>query len=76
LLNDMNGFHVKAEHVLAALGGCCGRVFGEGNVAGGTGMICYEFKGAPGILTPAAAEIRAVGRSPLLCRRTSDAVTN
>ena len=44
VLNDINGFHVKPEHVFAALDGAqAGRV-AEGNVGGGTGMICYGFK--------------------------------
>jgi L-aminopeptidase/D-esterase-like protein len=43
-LNDINGFHVKPEHVFAALDGAkTGRV-PEGNVGGGTGMQCYGFK--------------------------------
>jgi D-aminopeptidase len=47
-LNDINGFHVKAEHVDAALGGAVGGPVAEGNVGGGTGMVCYEFKGGIG----------------------------
>src|SRR5262245_48965944 len=43
-LNDINGFHVKAEHVFAALDGASGGPVREGNVGGGTGMICYGFK--------------------------------
>ncbi len=43
-LNDINGFHVKAEHVFAALDGAHGGAIAEGNVGGGTGMICHEFK--------------------------------
>src|SRR5262245_22869619 len=43
-LNDINGFHVKPEHVFAALDGARGGPVDEGNVGGGTGMICYEFK--------------------------------
>ena len=43
-LNDINGFHVKPEHVFAALDGARGGRVDEGNVGGGTGMICYEFK--------------------------------
>jgi len=43
-LNDINGFHVKPEHVFAALDGARGGPVAEGNVGGGTGMICYEFK--------------------------------
>ncbi|MDP6474087.1 MAG: P1 family peptidase [Alphaproteobacteria bacterium] len=47
-LNDMNGFHVREEHVMAALDGATGGPLQEGNVGGGTGMICYEFKGGTG----------------------------
>ncbi len=43
-LNDINGFHVKTEHVDAALDGADGGPVAEGNVGGGTGMVCYEFK--------------------------------
>ncbi len=48
-LNDINGFHVKPEHALAALDGARpGVVPREGNVGGGTGMICHGFKGGIG----------------------------
>ncbi len=47
-LNDMNQFHVEPEHVLAALNSAQGGPLPEGNVGGGTGMICYEFKGGTG----------------------------
>ncbi|MDA1356902.1 MAG: P1 family peptidase [Proteobacteria bacterium] len=47
-LNDMNGFHVRHEHVIAALDGAKGGPLAEGSVGGGTGMICYEFKGGTG----------------------------
>lgn len=47
-LNDINGFHVKAEHVFAALDGAAGGPVPEGNVGGGTGMRCHEFKGGIG----------------------------
>lgn len=43
-LNDINGFHVKPEHVFAALDGAHDGAIAEGNVGGGTGMICHEFK--------------------------------
>src|SRR5262245_25153268 len=43
-LNDINGFHVKPEHVFAALDGARGGAVAEGNVGGGTGMRCYGFK--------------------------------
>jgi L-aminopeptidase/D-esterase-like protein len=44
VLNDINGFHVKAEHVFAALDNATSGPVPEGNVGGGTGMICYQFK--------------------------------
>jgi D-aminopeptidase len=47
-LNDMNGFHIKAEHVWQALEQAAGGAIEEGNVGGGTGMLCYEFKGGTG----------------------------
>ena len=47
-LNDINGFHVKPEHVFAALEGARGGNVAEGSVGGGTGMVCYEFKGGIG----------------------------
>jgi D-aminopeptidase len=43
-LNDINGFHVKPEHVFAALDGARGGAVAEGNVGGGTAMSCYGFK--------------------------------
>ena len=47
-LNDINGFHVKPEHVFHAIDGAHGGRVEEGNVGGGTGMICYGFKGGIG----------------------------
>src|SRR5580700_10715283 len=47
-LNDMNGFHVKPEHAFHALDTAHGGPIEEGNVGGGTGMICNEFKGGIG----------------------------
>jgi D-aminopeptidase len=47
-LNDTNGFHVKAEDVFRALDSAHGGAIEEGSVGGGTGMICYEFKGGNG----------------------------
>ena len=47
-LNDINGFHVKPEHALHALDTAHGGAVEEGNVGGGTGMICNEFKGGIG----------------------------
>jgi D-aminopeptidase len=48
LLNDMNGFHVRAEHVVAALAAATGGPVAEGGVGGGTGSVCHEFKGGIG----------------------------
>ena len=45
-LNDINGFHVRQEHVFAALANAHSGLVEEGNVGGGTGMVCYRFKGA------------------------------
>ncbi len=47
-LNDINGFHVKAEDVAHALDTAQSGPVAEGSVGGGTGMICYEFKGGTG----------------------------
>jgi len=47
-LNDINGFHVKAEDADAAMRDAHGGPIAEGNVGGGTGMICFEFKGGTG----------------------------
>jgi D-aminopeptidase len=47
-LNDINGFHLTAEHVFAALAAADDGPVPEGNVGGGTGMICHEFKGGTG----------------------------
>lgn len=47
-LNDVNGFHVKPEDAFHALDTASGGPVPEGNVGGGTGMICNEFKGGIG----------------------------
>lgn len=47
-LNDMNGFHVKPEDAFHALDSAHGGRVEEGNVGGGTGMVCNEFKGGIG----------------------------
>jgi L-aminopeptidase/D-esterase-like protein len=47
-LNDINGFFVKPEHVREALENAVSGSIEEGNVGGGTGMLCYEFKGGSG----------------------------
>ena len=66
-LNDINGFHVKPENVWHALDSAHGGALEEGSVGGGTGMICYEFKGGDGTASR-KVEIRPEGadknRSP------------
>jgi L-aminopeptidase/D-esterase-like protein len=47
-LNDIYGFHVKAEHVLEAINNAASGKIAEGNVGGGTGMMCLGFKGGTG----------------------------
>ncbi|HLY17861.1 MAG TPA: P1 family peptidase [Bryobacteraceae bacterium] len=47
-LNDVNGFHVREADVFAALESAKGGPVTEGNVGGGTGMVCYGFKGGIG----------------------------
>ncbi len=47
-LNDINGFHVKAEHALSAIESAKTGPVAEGNVGGGTGMVCFQFKGGTG----------------------------
>jgi D-aminopeptidase len=55
-LNDINGFHVKKEHVFQVLDNARGGAVAEGNVGGGTGMVAHRFKGGIGtssrVLTP------------------------
>jgi D-aminopeptidase len=47
-LNDINGMHVRPEHLLAALDSAATGPVPEGGVGGGTGMICHDFKGGTG----------------------------
>ena len=47
-LNDVNGHHVTEEAAVAALESATSGPVEEGSVGGGTGMICYEFKGGNG----------------------------
>ena len=47
-LNDINGFHVTQEHVFARARQRARRPVAEGNVGGGTGMMCHGFKGGIG----------------------------
>jgi L-aminopeptidase/D-esterase-like protein len=48
LLNDIKGQHVTAQDALDALNSATGGAIEEGNVGGGTGMICHGFKGGTG----------------------------
>jgi D-aminopeptidase len=57
-LNDINGFHVTAEHTLAALDSARDGPVEFGSVGGGTGMICYDFKGGNG----SASRVVSIGR--------------
>jgi L-aminopeptidase/D-esterase-like protein len=58
-LNDINGRHVAPEHAVAALDAAISGPVLEGNVGGGTGMNCYEFKGGTGT----ASRLVAIGAS-------------
>jgi L-aminopeptidase/D-esterase-like protein len=55
-LNDINGFHVRAAHAIAALDGASRGPVAEGNVGGGTGMVCHQFKGGIGTASRVLAE--------------------
>ena len=55
-LNDVNGFHVTPQDAIHALDSARSGPVAEGNVGGGTGMICYEFKGGIGT---ASRQLRA-----------------
>src|SRR5947207_6376470 len=63
-LNDINGFHVKAEHIAQALDSAHGGAIEEGSVGGGTGMICYEFKGGSGTASRVVSVAVAGGGNP------------
>ena len=47
-LNDINGFHVRKEHVFAAIESASSGPVSEGSIGGGTGMVCNSFKGGIG----------------------------
>ena len=67
-LNDVDGFHVKPEHVAHAIETAHGGAIEEGSVGGGTGVICYEFKGGMGtssrVVPVVAVSDRQSGNSP------------
>jgi D-aminopeptidase len=56
VLNDIDGFHVRADHVREAWSAATGGPVAEGNVGGGTGMICHGFKGGIGTASRVLAE--------------------
>jgi D-aminopeptidase len=56
LLNDIDGFHVTMDHVDEAIDGASTGPVAEGNVGGGTGMVCHEFKGGIGTASRAVDE--------------------
>ena len=62
-LNDVDGFHVKPEHVARAIETAHGGAIEEGSVGGGTGMICYEFKGGIGTASRIVAAVADRGPS-------------
>jgi L-aminopeptidase/D-esterase-like protein len=59
-LNDIDGHHVKREHVFAAIESAQGGPLDEGSVGGGTGMRCFEFKAGSGT---ASRRVDAAGHS-------------
>ncbi len=59
-LNDINGHHVTDTHVFAALDAARGGPVAEGNVGGGTGMVCYGFKGGIGT----ASRVVTIAKTP------------
>ena len=76
-LNDINGFHVKPEHVFHALDSAHAGAVEEGSVGGGTGMICNEFKGGIGTSSRVLdAKRTAATRSACSCSAITDAATN
>src|SRR6478672_7079202 len=62
-LNDVDGFHVKPEHVARAIETAHGGAIEEGSVGGGTGMIGYEFKGGTGTASRIVAAVADRGPS-------------
>ncbi len=48
VLNDINGFHINKDHLIEAINNSKSPNVEEGNVGGGTGMICHQFKGGIG----------------------------
>jgi D-aminopeptidase len=61
-LNDVDGFHVKPDHVAHAIESVHNGAMEEGSVGGGTGMICYEFKGGTGTASRIVSVAAVAGR--------------
>jgi D-aminopeptidase len=55
-LNDIDAFHLNTEHVRLAIASASSGIIAEGGVGGGTGMICYDFKGGIGTASRKAGE--------------------
>lgn len=68
MLNDINGFHVGKEHAFAALDGASSGPVAEGNVGGGTAMICHEFKGGIGTASRVLGERQGGYSLGVLCQ--------
>src|SRR6202795_2617166 len=68
-LNDIDGFHVRPEHLRAALDSAVGGPVPEGGVGGGTGMICHEFKGGIGTSSRVVAYLEQQYTIALLAQR-------
>ena len=75
-LNDINGLHVSADHVIDAISSARGGPIEEGSVGGGTGMNCYGFKGGTGT----ASRVVAIGSNTTAwgccCNATSARATS
>jgi D-aminopeptidase len=75
-LNDIRGRHVNREHVFAAINTARDGVVEEGAVGGGTGMICYDFKGGIGTASRKLRIDWVVIRLACLHKRISAGVPN
>lgn len=74
ILNDCNGRHVTEAHVRAALADAqsvSGEAVVEGNVGGGTGMICHGFKGGIGTASRWCPQVTPSTQSVWSCRPTT-----
>ena len=67
VLNDINGFHVKPADVDAAIAAASSGPVSEGNVGGGTGMVCYGFKAASELRRGSWVRAKAAIRSACWC---------